>query len=167
MPEDMNLIMPGSQGADVQFAKRLLMLYELCNLTEGELFDDTMESQVREFQIKCGLEPDGKIGPRTWKYLAPNLTNDYTAWNKKEAVQAVQSYLKKSGYVYFNPDGNYGVSTLAAVEDFQTKNRIFSDGIWGGECWKIWSSDAGKDTVKIQPKAKKALKSIFSFSFHL
>lgn len=165
MPQSIHSIMPGSTGVEVKFAKCLLNLYESCNLSENDIFDSDMEERIENFQEKCGLNADGTIGPLTWKYLAPNLSNCYEAWNRKEIVRAVQNYLKQTGYVYFNADGKYGVSTMAAVEDFQTRNGLVSDGIWGKRCWEVWFTDKAKVTAKIQPKSRKVVKSFFSSVF--
>ena len=41
---------------------------------------------IRDFQIANGLEPDGKVGPRTWAKLEAHLNSDASAANKKTAT---------------------------------------------------------------------------------
>ena len=136
-----NMIMHGSSGEDVCFARRMLRVFESYDLTEEDIFDSTTEEHVRSFQSKCGLMVDGKIGPMTWSMLAPALSQDYNFWNREKSVKLIQSYLKKLGYIYFLPDGIYGAWTQAAVEAFQLAHDLPVDGVWGKSCWNVWFLD--------------------------
>lgn len=137
----MNMIMPGSSGEDVCFARRMLRVFESCDLAEEDIFDSNTEKHVKTFQNKCGLLVDGKIGPKTWSLLAPTLSQEYNCWNREKAVKLIQSYLKRLGYIYFLPDGIYGAWTQAAVEFFQLANGLKVDGVWGKPCWDVWFLD--------------------------
>jgi len=50
-------------------------------------------------------------------------------------VLALQLSLRTSGYDYLSGTGNYAGNTLAAVQDFQTKNGINPSGIVGSKTW--------------------------------
>lgn len=50
---------------------QVLILRKLLQLTEQEHFDAVTESKVREFQRSNHLVPDGIVGPKTWRALAP------------------------------------------------------------------------------------------------
>lgn len=56
----------------------------LDHLAENGVFDEAMESDVKSFQHRAGLQPvDGKIGPDTWAAL-------WTAWNERQAENEAQ-----------------------------------------------------------------------------
>lgn len=149
---------PGRSALDVRFALRMLSIFESCDLAEKEYFDLEVETYIINFQRKCGIAADGKIGTQTWERLAPSLSNEYNCWNKEKAVKLVQGYLKKAGYIYFIPDGIYGTGMQAAVEDFQLANGLAADGVWGKACWKIWFEDGYKKyQVRSMPYLKKAM----------
>jgi peptidoglycan hydrolase-like protein with peptidoglycan-binding domain len=151
-------VIPGSAGLDMSFALRMLSIFESCDLTEKDYFDLEVKNKIINFQKKCGITADGKMGPKTWERLAPALSNQYSCWNKEKAVKLVQVYLKKSGYIYFVPDGIYGTGMQAAVEDFQLANGLAADGVWGQSCWKVWFEDGHKKyPVRSLPWLKKAI----------
>jgi N-acetylmuramoyl-L-alanine amidase len=144
----LNMIMPGSSGEDVCFARRMLRVFESCDLAEEGIFDSQTEDYVKSFQKKCGLLADGKIGPMTWSMLAPTLSQNYNYWNREKVVKLIQSYLKKQGYIYFLPDGIYGAWTQAAVEAFQLAHGLPLDGVWGKPCWDVWFADGHSKKFK-------------------
>jgi carboxyl-terminal processing protease len=46
----------------------------------------------------------------------------------KSSVKELQSYLKKLGYVKFQPTGNFGKLTQQALQKFQKDNGIQATG---------------------------------------
>lgn len=61
-----NVLRKGAHGARVAWAQRRLRMAD----GTPAVFDDAMESAVREFQAAHGLEVDGIVGVRTWAALA-------------------------------------------------------------------------------------------------
>lgn len=62
------------------------------------------------------------------------LENINTTLNRNstgEQVKALQTYLRDAGYLNVKPDGTYGPITEAAVKEFQTKNGLSPDGVFG------------------------------------
>jgi murein L,D-transpeptidase YcbB/YkuD len=57
----------GSRGEQVlRIRRRLLASGEEVEVAgEGAVFDDPLDAAVRRFQTRHGLDPDGKVGPRT------------------------------------------------------------------------------------------------------
>jgi hypothetical protein len=56
----LNMIMPGSSGEDVCFARRMLRVFESCDLAEEGIFDSQTEDYVKSFQKNAGFWPTGK-----------------------------------------------------------------------------------------------------------
>ncbi|MBR4081524.1 MAG: peptidoglycan-binding protein [Clostridia bacterium] len=79
--------------------------------------------------------------PDTSGYDVPTRTlrKGYTG----EDVKSVQRRLKELGYYTGSIDGNYGTGTVAAVKNFQSRNKLTADGIAGsGTYKKLYSTSA-------------------------
>lgn len=57
-----------------------------------------------------------------------------------ENVKVLQKYLKNQGYVCGEVDGIYGRLTMSAVKNFQKKNGLEADGLFGAESLKVADS---------------------------
>lgn len=68
----------GDSGPDVVYLQTLL-----CNVGEtlkaDGKFGDKTEKAVKDFQILCGLTPDGVVGPKTWDALEAATGHDEEA----------------------------------------------------------------------------------------
>lgn len=56
------------EGADVKLAQAALQCWGYTIVVTG-IFGKEMDEKIRHFQKAKGLEPDGEIGPKTWKEL--------------------------------------------------------------------------------------------------
>lgn len=115
-------------------------------------YSNTIAAQFKLRRFDSTLAIDGFWGPKTqaafdkWKagaaagakLLADGEVNkygvifdtefasDYSKEGKtKEQVKKIQAFLKVS------PTGNYDAATVAKVKDFQQRNGLVADGIWG------------------------------------
>lgn len=60
---DRPMVKLGSTGDHVAYLQRML------GISANSMFDQATEIAVIEFQKRYGLEPDGKVGPYTWRQL--------------------------------------------------------------------------------------------------
>lgn len=125
----------GTQGDDIQRIQQ--RLYELGYLAKADQvtgnFGDSTEAAVIKLQEVNGLNPDGKVGQKTYNLLysdeiRPNLLS---YGEKSEVVLACQQRLKELGYLTTTPDGAYGQDTVIAVKQFQARNDQVVDGYLG------------------------------------
>jgi len=56
------------EGSDVKLAQAALQCWGYTIVVTG-IFGKEMDEKIRHFQRAKGLEPDGEIGPKTWKEL--------------------------------------------------------------------------------------------------
>lgn len=63
------------------------------------------------------------------KILSPLMNGD--------DVKQVQEYLNKNGYNVGTADGKFGQKTHDAVKEWQSKNKLVSDGIIGKASWEV------------------------------
>ncbi len=85
------------------------------------------------------LEPDGIIGPETWKAIAKAAPTCSTAKNRTSAAtQALQLLLGG-----LTADGVFGPATKKAVAAFQSANGLTADGIAGPKTWNALIVDNG------------------------
>lgn len=103
----MKTIKIGSQGEEVKILQRIL------NIVADGVFGESTKDSVIEFQINYGLNPDGIVGPKTWKILLPygRFINEIivhcsaTPENKPVTVEEIRKYhltrgFKDIGYHY-------------------------------------------------------------------
>lgn len=58
----------GSEGPDVKLAQSALQCWGYAIVVTG-IFGKEMDEKIRNFQKAKGLDPDGEVGPSTWKEL--------------------------------------------------------------------------------------------------
>lgn len=103
----MKTIKYGSQGEEVKILQQML------NIDSDGVFGEYTKDSVIEFQINCGLKPDGVVGQKTWKFLLPygRFVNEIiihcsaTPENKHVTVEDIRKYhlirgFKDIGYHY-------------------------------------------------------------------
>ncbi len=143
----------GMTGDDVKSVQsRLQALGYYAGSLDGKYGSGTL-SAMQAFQSNNGLVVDGKAGTNTYAKLfsnnavpayatpAPGATATPTPFNgwivptrvlrkgyTGEDVRSVQNRLKALGYYTGTVDGKYGTGTLAAVQAFQAKNGLTTDG---------------------------------------
>lgn len=103
-------------------------------------FGEATEKAVAEFQRAKGLEPDGIVGPDTWRvlYEAGYRLGDRLLFMRRpmirgEDVSELQSRLNSLGFDSGKVDGIFGADTERAVIDFQHNRFLAEDGKVGPE----------------------------------
>lgn len=95
---------------------------------------------VTDFQRDRGLDPDGIVGPDTWRslYEAGYRLGDRLLFMRRpmlrgEDIAELQSRLNNLGFDAGKPDGIFGPNTERAVFDFQHNRGLAADGVAGPE----------------------------------
>lgn len=103
-------------------------------------FGEATEKAVAEFQRAKGLEPDGIVGPDTWRvlYEAGYRLGDRLLFMRRpmlrgEDVSELQSRLNSLGFDSGKVDGIFGPDTERAIIDFQHNRFLAEDGKVGPE----------------------------------
>jgi len=125
----------GESGTDI--AKLQQRLYEMGYLAQkGEItgnFDDATLTAVQKFQLMNALDQDGKVGRKTMNLLySENVKANMLAYGEKsEVVLTAQKRLFELGYLTSEPDGTFGLGTVMAIKEFQSRNNQVVDGYLG------------------------------------
>lgn len=117
-------------------------------------FGPVMEKAVSSYQSKHGLKSDGIIGPITCKSMGLGYLNCDNVWlqngSNGYSVYVVQWLLKVAGYGDMIIDGQYGNQTAGKVKDYQSKNGLVADGIFGPKtCQKIFGRPVDIDSPTV------------------
>lgn len=103
-------------------------------------FAEGTRCAVVDFQRAKGLDPDGIVGPDTWRalYEAGYRLGDRILFMRRpmirgEDVAELQSRLNSLGFDSGKVDGIFGRGTEAAVIDFQRNRHLAEDGKVGPE----------------------------------
>ena len=103
----------------------------------GEFLNGTSESVVL-FQRARGLDPDGIVGPDTWRslYEAGFRLGDRILYHRRpmlrgDDVGELQRRLNALGFDAGKVDGIFGADTATAMLDFQNNRGMALDGIAG------------------------------------
>ncbi|MFG2333967.1 peptidoglycan-binding protein [Streptomyces sp. NPDC048604] len=94
------------------------------------IFGPETRARVIAFQRTRGLQPDGKVGERTW----PMLVRTVASGDKGHAVEAVQDLLAQAG-LPADITGVYTTATFRAVTDFQTRHGLKPTGTVDTTTW--------------------------------
>ncbi|WP_051804236.1 peptidoglycan-binding protein [Streptomyces griseus] len=95
------------------------------------IFGPETRRHVIAFQRTRGLQPDGKVGERTW----PMLVRPVASGAKGPEVEAVQDLLDRAG-LPADITGVYTTGTLRAVSDFQTRRGLPPTGTVDTPTWR-------------------------------
>lgn len=105
----------------------------------GEYGPSTTDS-VRSFQSERGLNPDGIVGPETWRalYEAGYRLGDRLLYLRRpmlrgEDVAELQSRFNSLGFDAGKVDSIFGPDTQRAVYEFQANRGLVEDGVAGPE----------------------------------
>jgi len=103
-------------------------------------FSEGTRGAVIQFQRAKGLDPDGIVGPDTWRslYEAGYRLGDRILFMRRpmirgEDIAELQSRLNSLGFDSGKVDGIFGRETEAAVIDFQHNRHLAEDGKVGPE----------------------------------
>lgn len=137
----MRLYRSGSTGEPVRdIQDRLSALEFQCgDDPRGEFSAETTQA-VRLFQVSRGLDPDGIVGPETWRslYEAGYRLGDRLLYLRRpmlrgEDVAELQSRLNALGFDSGKADSIFGPNTQSAVYEFQSNRNLSEDGVAGPE----------------------------------
>ena len=114
--------------------------YFNCRVT-GEYDKDTIE-QIRNFQSKNNIDPDGKVGPITWNLLMSGDSSDnfrVLRLNKDNImygtdVKELQEKLVSLGYIMPVTE-KYDYLTEAQVRRYQIHNGLTATGVVDRDLW--------------------------------
>ncbi|KAA6215654.1 peptidoglycan-binding protein [Streptomyces filamentosus] len=95
------------------------------------IFGPETRRHVIAFQRTRGLQPDGKVGERTWPVLVRSVASGATG----PEVEAVQDLLGQAG-LPADITGVYTAGTLRAVSDFQTRRGLPATGAVDTPTWR-------------------------------
>ncbi len=102
--------------------------------TDG-VMDERTVGALKAFQRKAGLEPTGRVTPRTWKELRQSLILAKTGTSpaqelheRSAAVRNTEKLLRKLGYKKVKVDGLFDQSTARAVRAFEKKHKLKRNG---------------------------------------
>ena len=137
----MRLYRVGDEGPAVRdIQDRLAALGFEANGDARAVFGAGTATAVGEFQKAKGLDPDGIVGPDTWRslYEAGYRLGDRIIFMRRpmirgEDVAELQSRLNSLGFDSGKVDGIYGPQTETAVLDFQHNRHLAEDGRVGPE----------------------------------
>lgn len=151
IPAYYSLIQKGSTGPDVALVQTWLNgVRDSCTwygeLTADGIFGTKSENAVKEFQLKNGMNMDGKVGANTWNVLYAKYTAKHglnvpypgvalRTGNAGGTVRLVQQKLNSLGEK-ISTDGKFGPATAAAVQRYQRRNGLTADGIVGKSTWE-------------------------------
>ena len=153
-----------------QIQERLMDLGYMDSDEPTEYYGSITERAVKTFQSHNGLSSDGICGSETYYLLFSDDAKKYVMQlgDSGDDVEGVQQRLYELGYVTTksNITGTFGDLTQSAVEDFQSRNNLKSDGKVGyntleklfsenpvSKCYSIGDKD---DVIKqVQEKLKK------------
>lgn len=102
--------------------------------TDG-VFDERTKGALMAFQRRAGLEPSGRVDPRTWKHLKTSFILSSHAASPAQArgehsaeVKQSEALLKKLGFNPGKVDGVFDARTEAAVKAYEKKHHLAQDG---------------------------------------
>lgn len=127
----------GSNHADVTELQQLLSQRSRPIPTTGH-FDYETEIAVKYFQSSMFLNPDGVVGPLTWKALLTNTPVNRPTLQEGcsgSAVTAIQNLLAIDLYYGGAADGYFGPETSLAVKRLQLDYQITPNGVVDGRTW--------------------------------
>ena len=155
-----NFFAIGDQSDEIlEYQKKLYTLGYLTYVPDG-IFGKQTKNAVRRFQEQNGLIIDGCLGMKTVELLMSDTADSFrfTVGMEGADVQRIQERLAHYGYLSSGQvTGYYGDKTKAAVSDFQSRNKLKSDGMVGAETMNILNSDTAKKAktpATAKPSAK-------------
>jgi len=140
-----NKLVKGDEGSDVRTLQQRLQLAGFYYGNPTGIFGPITEESVKRFQKAYKLTVDGVVGKNTLAKL-PALTDENGAnaasvqnsnqdtlslGDRGEAVRILQEQLIKAGFLTNQPNGYYGSNTVDAINRFQKKYQLDTNGIAG------------------------------------
>ena len=142
----------GDQGERVLALQTLLNTYGYYTDDINGRYGTSTTLAVQLFQSANGLTSDGIAGPATNQLLyqgTPKYAQPVAATGQTQPtalafetlrqgmsgpnVMVMQEFLQQNGYFFEEPNGEFGATTLVALQAFQSRNSLKADGIAGPE----------------------------------
>lgn len=114
----------GSVGKHVTVNRSIKSIQQVVGTKVDGLWGPNTEAAVKAFQSRHGLKADGIWGP------ASDKAGFSSNGGASDSTKSVQSALNKVGYT-LAVDGIKGPATTNAIRDFQRRNGLVVDGLWG------------------------------------
>ncbi|MEL7608994.1 MAG: peptidoglycan-binding protein [Bacillota bacterium] len=152
------------KGMDDERVKELqdrLMDLGYLDLDESTMhFGSATADAVKRFQRQHNLQMDGIAGGETLRMINSDEAKPYTLLQGTSGtdVDSFQRRLIELGYLSSSKaTGYYGDETIAAVKDFQKRNKLTADGKAGEQTFNlIYSPDAVPSASKAQEVRRRA-----------
>lgn len=156
----------GSSTRHITVKRTVKEVQKAVGVTQDGIWGPKTEAAVKDFQKAHGLKVDGIWGPASDKAAfstRPSASN---------AVKDQQNKLRLIGYTLV-VDGIKGPATNTAIKDFQRRNGLAVDGIWGPKTEAKYQNilatrrpvlrrgSRGNDVKVVQRKLKVAVDGIF------
>jgi N-acetylmuramoyl-L-alanine amidase len=127
----------GDRGRTVRDLRARLAAAGLV-VAAGDVYDETIEARVREFQALRRLRVDGICGPETWGaliesgfHLGDRLLYLSSPMLRGDDVIELQRHLNALGFDAGREDGILGPDTETALRQFQRNAGTTADGVFG------------------------------------
>lgn len=114
----------GTTKRHVTVDRSVKAIQEVVGAKPDNVWGPETEAKVKAFQSKHGLKADGIWGPASDKAGFPPKPSG------NANIKTVQTSLNAIGYKLV-VDGISGPATRTALKDFQKRNGLKADGIWG------------------------------------
>src|SRR5262249_28890841 len=131
------LLRRGDRGREVRDLRARLAAAGLA-VAAGDLYDETLEARVREFQEHRRLRVDGICGPETWGaliesgfHLGDRLLYLSSPMLRGDDVIELQRQLNALGFDAGREDGILGPDTETALRQFQRNAGTTAAGVFG------------------------------------
>jgi len=119
----------GSSGENVE-SIQLMLQARGYSITADGVYGPQTAATVKSFQSAHHLSVDGAVGPQTWPVLVVSTSQGSSG----PAVVALQRQLNMHG-ASLTTDGAFGPLTKAALENFQSKQKLTVNGVANAQTW--------------------------------
>ncbi len=136
------LLQLGARGEAVRELQVLLTNLTVYIGTIDGIFGRDVKSAVIAYQHRVFLVEDGIVGPLTWQALyagGPVNMPILQQGSKGKTVLTLQRLLNITKDYLGAIDGDFGSGTKAAVQAFQKRSGLATDGIVGDRTWNALS----------------------------
>lgn len=136
------LLQQGSRGEAVKELQTLLTKWGTYSSAIDGLFNLTVKNAVIAYQRRVFLVEDGIVGRLTWQALyigAPVNMPVLQQGSKGRSVTLLQNVLASTKDYLAAIDGDFGPRTKAAVQAFQRRSNLVSDGVVADRTWHALS----------------------------
>jgi len=132
-----------SKDSPLSLAVEIRRAYNLNSLERPDDARRTLEDLLQRINeanaapVPATVVPPSSAPAETTADVGPPLA----LGSRGEAVAALQAKLRELGYSSVEPDGLYGEATRKAVQNFQKKNKVESDGMVGAATLALLNGD--------------------------